>query len=265
VSPESSDTARPALRCTAKDGILLLPGLLCDDRLFAPQVPHLKRLISADSIHTVHLLPAERSITAIARRVVEEVDERLGPDRPLVLVGLSMGGITAMEILRQFPDRVSGLSLLDTNAMAEGESASEERYAMVADAVEHGIGWSMRERLLPALLHPAFQGGTELPQLMVSMAEEAGLFHYRPHADALANRPDYSETLSRYDGPAQIIAGDRDVLCPPERQHHLLNCLPGAILHFIGTCGHISTLEQPETVNRLLTSWLTDIVGAANG
>ena len=127
---------------------------------------------------------------------------------------------------------------------------------MVERAGRVGIASIVTHELLPNLLHPKALKDEHLRELMLSMAEESGLQRYSRHASALAGRPDYSGVLRNFDGPALIIAGADDALCPPPRQHHLQSCLPQADLHFLGKCGHISTLEKPVSVAQLLGMWL---------
>ncbi len=163
-----------------------------------------------------------------------------------------------MELARLSPRQVKGLALLDTNSLDEDPATSEQRTQMVERADRTGIGSMVTHELLPNLLHPRALADESLRGLMVSMAEESGVERYRRHAAALAGRPDYSGVLREFKGPAIIIAGADDTLCPPPRQHHLQSCLPHADLHFLGECGHISTLERPDSVARLLNLWFQE-------
>lgn len=194
----------------------------------------------------------------IARAVIHNVDLSYGTDTELIVIGLSMGGIVAMECIRQFPQRVKALALIDSNALDEPQAISEQRNRMVSRAEQFGIGALVKHELLPHLLHPHTLENASVRKLMVSMAEHTGIERYRRHAHALAGRPDYSATLREFVGPAIIIAGANDTLCPPPRQHHLQSCLPQADLHFLGRCGHISTLEKPAGVNQLLSAWIEE-------
>lgn len=238
--------------------LLFLPGLMCDRRLFEPLIDHLEAGIESGSMYNYPMLPGEDSMQSIAESVLQQAFHMWGPEADLTIVGLSMGGIAAMECARLYPQRVKALALLDTNAMDETRDVSDRRTQMVDRAGRIGIGSMVKHELLPNLLHPKGLENEQLRELMVSMAEESGLRRYGRHAAALAGRPDYSEVLRKFDGPAVIIAGADDALCPPPRQHHLQSCLPQADLHFLGECGHISTLEKPVSVGRLLELWLRE-------
>ena len=99
--------------------IMLIPGLTCSARLYAEQIPALWRfgpVMVAD--HT-----RDDSMAAIARRILAAAPPRFA------LAGLSMGGYIAFEILRQAPERVAKLALLDTGARAETPEQTERRKA----------------------------------------------------------------------------------------------------------------------------------------
>lgn len=238
--------------------LLFLPGLMCDQRLFHPQVEHLQLRNKSIDVYNYPMLPSESSMEGIARAVIQNIDQARSTDDELIVAGLSMGGIVAMECARLYPRRVKALALLDSNALDESSEVSEQRKQMLSSVEQVGIVSFVRQELLPQLLHPRALKNLDLCELMVSMAEQTGIDRYRQHANALADRSDYTETLKAFAGPAIIIAGANDTLCPPPRQHHLQSCLPQAHLHFIGRCGHISTLENPDSVNQLLSAWIQE-------
>jgi pimeloyl-ACP methyl ester carboxylesterase len=93
----------------AKIPLVLLPGLICDAALWARQVEALAAI--ADPL--VPDLTRDESLPTMARRVLAGAPPRFA------LAGLSMGGYLAQEIMRQAPERVIRLALLDTSARAD--------------------------------------------------------------------------------------------------------------------------------------------------
>jgi pimeloyl-ACP methyl ester carboxylesterase len=228
--------------------IVFLPGLLCDARLFDPQVA----LLSGRAMVRPDGLPPADSMEEIGKQLLEMIP---GEER-FIAAGLSMGGIAAQELVRQAPQRVAGLVLFDTNAWPDFGDRAERRYEKIDKARQEGFDPVARRELLPALIHPSRLNDCGFCDIIVSMARNTGFDTWQLHAKAIAERPDYSDTLAAWKGPALIIAGKQDRLCPPDRQEHLLELLPGAGYHLLDECGHMSTLEKPEETGRLLVDWL---------
>src|SRR5207302_9641406 len=115
------------LRCspvTEPLPVVLIPGLLDSARLYAEQIPALWRrgaVMVAD--HT-----RDDSMEGISRRILAGAPARFA------LVGLSMGAYVAFEILRQAPERVSRLALLDTTARPDTPAQGAARRAQLAPA-----------------------------------------------------------------------------------------------------------------------------------
>lgn len=93
-----------------RETLVMLPGMICDERLFAPQI----RVLEAEYDIIVPGLCARPSIAGMAQRVVSEVEAPT-----FNLLGISMGGIVATAMAGQAPERVRRLALLDTNHMAD--------------------------------------------------------------------------------------------------------------------------------------------------
>src|SRR5579864_4143445 len=141
--------------------VLLVPGLMCSPRLFSDQIPALWRfgpIAVAD--HT-----RDDSMGAIARRIL------LMAPPSFVLVGLSMGGYIALELLRQAPDRVFKLGLLDTSARPDTHEQSERRRARI-DLAQHGRYSEIPDLLFPLLVHPSRRDDEGLRQIVRLMAAE---------------------------------------------------------------------------------------------
>lgn len=224
--------------------LVLLPGLLCDDRLFRPQVEAL-----AGRPVTVADLTLDDDVAAMADRVLGGAPERFA------LAGLSMGGYAAFAILRRAPGRVTRLALLDTQAAPDTPEASARRRDLIALA-GRGAFKGVAPRLLPSLIHPDRLNDHELTTTIRGMAASVGQAAFVRQQTAIMARPDSRPDLGRIACPTLILAGRDDVLTPRAAQEAMAGAIPGADLVLLGRCGHLSTLERPDAVTRQLLAWL---------
>jgi pimeloyl-ACP methyl ester carboxylesterase len=223
----------------------LVPGLLASARLYAPQLPALWRfgpVTIAD--HT-----RDDSMAAIARRILAAAPPRFA------LVGLSMGGYVSFEIVRQAPERVVQLALLDTAAQPDTPEASDARRTQMALA-EAGRLDAVVENLFPRLVHPARRDDAALRAVVDAMAAEVGALGYLRQQRANITRPDSRATLAAICCPTLVLVGEQDALTPPERAVEIANGIAGARLVRLPDCGHLSALERPDEVTRALRAWL---------
>jgi pimeloyl-ACP methyl ester carboxylesterase len=226
--------------------LLLIPGLLCTADLFAAQTAALSPL--ADISVADHT--GEDSMAALARSILARAPRRFA------LAGLSMGGYIAFEILRQAPERVTRLALLDTNARADRPEQSDQRRQLVELAKTHGLG-AVQAKLTPLLLSQSRSGDRRLGSRLVAMAEETGVAAFERQETAIMGRPDYRPMLPEIRCPTLIVVGAEDTITPVKVAQEIARGIPGSRLEVIPDCGHLSTLEQPDTVSRLLAAWLT--------
>jgi pimeloyl-ACP methyl ester carboxylesterase len=230
----------------AKTNLVLVPGLLCSAALWAPQVAALGDV--ADMMIAEHM--RHDTMAGIAGSVLDAA-----PDR-FALAGLSMGGYIAYEIIRQAPERVTRLALLDTGSRADTPERKEQRLRRNALAQREGAG-AVQDELMPLLIHKDRLADEELVGRIRQMAVDIGLDGLlRQHA-ALMGRPDNRPFLSSIRCPTLVLVGREDALTPVELSQEIAAAIPGARLEIIPHCGHLSTLEQPEAVNRALRGWLT--------
>ncbi len=226
--------------------LVLLPGMMCDGRLFAPQIAVLGK-------RAVQLAPLtdHDTVAALAAGVLARAPPRFA------LAGLSMGGIVAMEVLRQAPDRVQRLALLDTNPRAETPQVQAGRAPQIAKALAGGLDAVMREEMKPNYLAPG-TGFSAVLDLCMAMALDLGPQVFARQSAALRDRPDQQDTLRRFKGPALVLMGAHDRLCPRER-HDLMHALmPHSRLDIIADAGHLPVLENPDATNAALLRWLED-------
>jgi len=226
--------------------LVLVPGLLCDAQLWAPQVAHL-----AD-IADIWLADHTRSDTmkGVARDVLADA-----PYANFALAGLSMGGYIALEIMRQAPQRVTRLALLDTAANAELREQTERRMALIALA-ERGEFPQVAEILLPLSIHPSRLGESALCKVVKSMAENTGSEAFVRQQQAIMSRADSAGLLATIDCATLVLCGRQDALTPLAGHEEITAAINDALLVIIEDCGHLSTLEKPAEVNAALRHWL---------
>jgi pimeloyl-ACP methyl ester carboxylesterase len=225
--------------------ILLIPGLLCSPRLYAEQIPQLWRLGPV----TIADHTRDDSMSAIAQRILASAPSRFA------LVGLSMGGYISFEIMRQSPERVAKLALLDTSPRPDTPEQSEARRAQIALA-KCGRLPEVLDTAFSQLVHPNHRGDERVRQLLYQMAAEVGVDGFVRQQMANIGRPDSRPGLGAIRCPTLVLVGDADVLTPPDRAAEIANGIAGARLVTVPESGHSSTVEQPEFVTQALLEFL---------
>jgi len=192
---------------------------------------------------------SDNSMAGIAARLLAEAPPRFA------LAGLSMGGMICMEVMRQAPERVERLALLDTNAMADSPERAAVRRRM-AEQGSHGDIPSLVEDFLDLLVPPERRADAALVGAIRAMMEEVAETALGQQIAALLDRPDSRPDMSSYDLPVLLICGRLDKLTPLEWHEEMAGLIPDARLAVIEDCAHMSTMEQPQAVTALLRDWL---------
>src|SRR5579864_5611285 len=231
----SSKSARPADALPT----VLIPGLLCTPRLYAEQLSALWRFGPV----TVADHTRDDSVAGIARRLLAAAPPRF------VLIGLSMGGYTAFEVMRAAPDRVVRLALLDTSARPDLPEQGERRRALIALARE-GRFAEVIEPLFLSWVHPSRRTDAALRGIVHGMAEDTGSQAFVRQITAIMTRPDSRPGLAAIRCPTLVLVGDKDEATSPDRAAEIADGIPGARLVTVPNCGHLSTLERPAGVTR---------------
>jgi len=228
--------------------LVLLPGMMCDERLFASQINELSK---RREVHFAKITDHE-TISELASDVLNNAPP------VFALAGLSMGGIVAMEIVSQAPERVERLALLDTNPLAELPDVLKRRGPQI-DAIKNGqLKEIIRDEMKPNYLFDGVRK-TEILKLCMDMALDIGPDAFIRQSIALRDRVDQKNTLGSYKRPALVLCGRHDVLCPLERHELMHTLLENSKLEIIEDAGHLPTLEQPKITTAALASWLEDI------
>ncbi|MBE9603297.1 alpha/beta fold hydrolase [Acetobacteraceae bacterium H6797] len=225
--------------------LILLPGLLCDARLWAAPAGTLADI--ADPV--VPDLTQDGSLPAMAVRVLAEAPAQFA------LAGLSMGGYLALEIMRQAPGRVLRLALFDTSARPDTPEQSRRRKALMA-MTRTGMFKGVTPRLLPQLVHEKHRKGP-VAETVMAMANDIGRDAFLRQQSAILARPDSRGELPLYRLPAMVVVGENDVMTPPELAIEMARLIPGAVLHRVAETGHLPPLESPVETAALLRAWLT--------
>jgi pimeloyl-ACP methyl ester carboxylesterase len=221
--------------------------MMCDARLFGPQLEALADIAEM----CVADLSQDDTIEGMAARALDEA-----PWNRFAAAGLSMGGIVAMEMLRQSPRRLTGLVLLDTNHLAEDTDRQKLRRPQIEKVQGGGLRDVVIEEMTPLYLSPASRGDTAILDLVLAMALDLGSTVFDRQSRALRERRDQTDALSGAAIPVLVLCGADDRLCPPKRHCQMAELAPKAELQILPDCGHLSTLEQPDLTAEALRDWL---------
>jgi pimeloyl-ACP methyl ester carboxylesterase len=225
--------------------VVLVPGLLCSARLFAEQIPALWRFGPV----TVADHTRDDSIEAIARRILAAAPPRFA------LAGLSLGGYIAFEVVRQAPERVAKLAVLDSRVGAELPAQTASRLPLI-ELAKTGRFAEIPDRLFPVFVHRDRLGDAALKSVVRAMAEETGAETFLRETQAIMSRADARSVVATIACPTLVLVGDGDQLTPPKLAEEIAAGIRGARLVVIPDCGHLSTLERPQAVNKALADWL---------
>ena len=233
-----------------KEHLILLPGLMCDQAVWGPQMDALSDIALCSCADWASL----DSLPAMAETVL-----RTAPDR-FSIAGHSMGGRVALEIFRQAPNRVARMALLDTAYRARpkgaaGETEARGRFALLELARSKGIR-SMGMEWLPPMLQPGRTTDAALVEAILEMIERKTPDIFEAQIRALLARPDASRLLGRIRCPTLVLCGREDGWSPVAVHEEMAAAIAGSELVVIPECGHMCTLERPGAVADAMRAWL---------
>lgn len=225
--------------------LILCPGLLNDAALWRHQVEAL------DDITTpvVADLTGCDSISALAQSILAKAPPRFA------LAGLSMGGYVAFEILRQAPERITHLALLNTSALPDTPEGSERRRVLI-DLAQRGGFSKIPPLLLPNLVHPSHSNDDRIAPIVLEMADRIGAEAFIRQQTAIMTRVDSRPTLTAITCPTLVVSSQQDGLTPPALMADIATAISGARFEVVEESGHLTPLEQPQIVTALLRDWL---------
>lgn len=230
--------------------LVLLPGLMCDAAVWEP----VTALLGEGQACCIVDHGDADSLAEMARRLLDAAPQRFA------LAGHSMGGRVALEVLRQAPERVSRVALLDTGfreraSGAAGEAEAAGRHALLALARKQGVR-AMAAVWTRGMVDPARLADAALIEAIVAMFERKSADVFANQLRALLSRPDALDVLARIAVPTLVLCGRHDSWAPPAQHQELAGAIPGAALEIVDAAGHMSTMEQPAAVAAALQRWL---------
>jgi pimeloyl-ACP methyl ester carboxylesterase len=220
---------------------------MCDWRLWREVEFALSSLFGTQCRHAN--LTADDSISSMAERLLRS------HEGDLLLIGLSMGAIVAVEAAVQCPDRVKGLVLCGYNATADLPHRAALRPSQQVAVRAGGLKRIVIEELKPNYLAERNRGEQALLNLLRDMAVDLGPDVFVRQSEALRLRASRVEQLDLLPCPVLYVAGEEDALCPPAWHERWSSLTPGSQLSVIGGAGHMVPLEQPALFVDALRRW----------
>lgn len=223
--------------------LVLLPGLICDARIFDAQTAAFPDAIAVPGYDR------DSDLRHMALRVLD-----LAPSR-FALLGHSMGARVALEIVRAAPERVERLALVSTGVHGVRPGEAEKRYALRDLARDKGMA-ALVDAWLPPMVSPANRRNEALMASLNAMCFDAGLDVYEAQITALLGRPELDSLLPTIACPTLVATGAEDLWSPPAQHRAIADTIPNATLCVIEGAGHMLPAENPQALNHAIARWL---------
>jgi pimeloyl-ACP methyl ester carboxylesterase len=228
-----------------KQALFLLPGFLCDETVWFEQVKALEPYVNI----TIPSFRGMNSLKDMAQSVLDQAPEKFS------VVGHSMGGRVAFEIIHMAEERIDKFAVMDTGVHPVQPGEKEKRKLILDIAYEHGMD-ELAKEWTPPMLSPKRWDDKKLLAAIMTMAKSYTLAEYAGQLLGLLARDDQSKYLSQIEKHVLLICGDEDSWSPVSQHEEIMSQLKNAELKIINNSGHMITMEQPEQVNRILLDWL---------
>jgi pimeloyl-ACP methyl ester carboxylesterase len=224
--------------------LLILPGLLCDSRMFGETLGAFPGSVVMDGFYD----GADR-IEVMADHAIARM-----PDR-CALLGHSMGARVALEIMRKAPERVDRLALVDTGIHPVKPGEQEGRYRLRDLGRDQGMA-ALVAQWLPPMMGAAALRDEALMDNLYAMAVAAGMATFEAQIEALLHRPSLDTLLPTIACPTFIMVGREDRWSPVAQHEGIAAAIPGAGLHVVEGAGHMMPAEAPQSFNEQVGAWL---------
>ncbi|MCZ4353523.1 alpha/beta fold hydrolase [Roseovarius aestuarii] len=228
-----------------KEPLVLLPGMMCDARVFGPQLA----AFSPDNAVTIAPITMGDRVEEIASNLLDVLP------RKFALAGMALGANVAMELLRRAPDRVCRIALMDTNAFAETPQSAADLEPLIIKLRAGNLAGFV-DGMLPSTHLAPGPMRAQVMELVHDMADHLGADVIIKQARAMQRRRDYQAVLRRCKMPALVLCGAHDGATPIKRHSFLADLIPYAQLSVIEGAGHLPTLEQPDRTTEALRAWM---------
>ena len=223
----------------------MVPGMMCDERIFSPQIEALSQNLEV----TIADISNFSSVRELASDVLKKAPKKFS------LLGHSMGGIVAMDIYSQEPNRIEKLILMDTNPKAELDEVKLKREPQIREVNKGKLLEVMRDEMKPNYLAES-ENKRSVLNVCMDMALTLGPDVFINQSRALQSRLDQQNTIQSIKIPVLILCGSEDKLCPVERHEMMHNMITDSDLKIINNAGHMPTLEQPRETTEVIKEWL---------
>ena len=224
--------------------ILFIPGLLCTKAIFEAQFQAFEGIASCHVADTTGMT----SITEMAERALEQMTGSFA------LLGFSMGGYVALEIMRLAPERVTHLALISTSAKPDTDERRNARQELV-NLSKIGKFKGVTPRLLPRFFSPDALQDKATTDIVLAMGAEIGQENFMYQQTAIMSRIDQRPHLPAITVPSLVLCGTLDILTPPAESEEMADLLPNAELVLLEGIAHMASLEASEAVNKALLAW----------
>ena len=227
-----------------KPSLICIPGMMCTEALWKEQFnSNLQEKFTFVKPQMKHF--CKDTIEEIASQILSSIKEK-----SVYALGLSMGGIIIMEMLKQAPQKFCGVIFADTNYKAEIEQRKKQRILDIEEIQTHGLKKFVVEKMKPKYLSPSLKDTRNIYKLITDMALNLGDNFFINQSLALKARKDYSATLQQIKCRCLILCGEDDVLCSIETHQEMQQLIKNSYLKIIKKAGHLSCLEQPDQFNQ---------------
>jgi len=228
--------------------ILLVPGYMADETLWddlreplAPFAP----LVHADLRH-------DASLAAMAARALRDAPPSF------ILVGFSMGGYVAREIVRQAPGRVEALVLIATSTRPDTDAVKQGKRAVARSAPSVSFAGLSRTAIASSL-QPSRADDESLIERVRQMGVRLGPEAFRHQS--MVERPGDLHLLDAIRCPTLIIAAGHDRLRSLKESQELHAGIAGSQFAVIEDSGHMIPIEAPQALGDVLAPWLARVAG----
>lgn len=233
---------------TSRPHLYLLPGLLCDASVWEHQRASLAR--HAD-IH----VPVFRGISTFRDMALSVLNDKAAPAK-FSVVGHSMGGRVALEMMHLAPGRIEKFALMSVGVHPVQPGEAAKRMTMVKLAEQKGMA-ALADAWIPPMVHPSRQQDTALIQTIRDMVLRCTPADHRCHIEAALTRMDQSLYLPAIKQKVLLLCGTEDGWSTLVQHQKIQQQLATSELHSVADAGHMVTMEQPEAVSRVLVNWFT--------
>ena len=227
-----------------RESLVMIPGTLCDERIFAQQAKYLRRCCNVILVNYKDL----RSLKDWPNQLLSKLPLNFS------VVGVSLGGIWALELLRLEPQRINRIALIASNA----EAASK---VSILRSKKMWVNWrvsghkSVIDKVSKQYFYHDLNLKKHLP-LIEDMAQKTKSHVAKLTFEWAAKRPSSYDVISHYERPILLVSGEKDSMCPKETQIKIAQNNSLANWIEIPRCGHFISLEHPKKLNQFLHGWL---------